>query len=182
MACDITLGRLEPCKSAIGGIDAIYFVNFGTMGDVTLGTNDEITDIAGTFSAFKYEVKSSGTSFEQTVNSSRDNGTTFWSQVVNLTLKGLSKEDNKEVKLLAYGRPHIVVEDRNGNAFIAGLVRGAELTGGTIVTGAAMGDLSGYTLNFTGEENQPANFIDGAVKGDPFAGITTGTATIVEGV
>ena len=42
-------------------------------------------------------------------------------------------------------RPHVAVEDYNGNVFIMGLENGAEVTGGTIVTGAAMADLSGYT-------------------------------------
>lgn len=181
MACDVTLGRLEGCKSFVGGIKAVYFINYGSMGAVTIGTSDEISDLAGTFSAYKYDIKGAGNNLEQQVVSSRDNGTTYWSQILNLQFKGLSKEDNKQVKLLAYGRPHIVVEDNNGNAMLVGLERGAEVTGGTIVTGVAMGDLSGYTLNFTGEEKLPANFINGAVAGDPFAGIITGVITIVEG-
>ena len=31
----------------------------------------------------------------------------------------------------------------------------ADVSGGTIVTGAAMGDLSGYTLTLTGMETKP---------------------------
>ena len=34
-----------------------------------------------------------------------------------------------------------------------------EVTGGTIVTGTAMGDMSGYTLTLTGMERTPANFL-----------------------
>ncbi len=40
-----------------------------------------------------------------------------------------------------------------------------EVTGGTIVTGAAMSDLSGYTITFTGMERKPAQFIDEATDG-----------------
>ena len=29
MACNITAGRLEGCKDSVGGLNAIYFVNFG---------------------------------------------------------------------------------------------------------------------------------------------------------
>jgi hypothetical protein len=43
-----------------------------------------------------------------------------------------------------------------------GLLNGSDVSGGTIVTGAAMGDLSGYTLTFTGMEKVPANFIEKA--------------------
>ena len=34
-----------------------------------------------------------------------------------------------------------------------------DVNGGTIVTGAAMGDMSGYTLTLQGMEKKPANFL-----------------------
>ena len=97
-----------------------------------------------------------------------------------MTLKKLTKEDHKEIKLLAYGRPHVVVEDYNGNAFLMGLDHGADVSGGTIVTGAAMGDLSGYTLTLSGMETKPANFLKNAAANDPFSGLTS-TVTVTEG-
>jgi len=179
MACLLTLGRKEPCKDVVGGIKSVYFVNFGDLGTVT-EVDDEITDLSGTFSAYKYEVKGSS-SFEQNITSSRENGTTFFEQTLNLTLHKLSKEDNKELKLLAYGRPHVAVVDYNGNVFLMGLNNGADISGGTIVTGAAMGDLSGYTLTLSGMEQKPANFVDAPTEADPFAGMASATVTIVAG-
>ena len=64
---------------------------------------------------------------------------------------------------MAYARPHVIVEDNNGNKFLMGLEYGAEVTGGTIATGAAMGDMSGYTLTFTAQEKIPANFVDATI-------------------
>ena len=179
MACDLTKGRAVPCKDVVGGIRAVYFVDYGDLGTITL-TNDEVTNISGTFTAYQYLVKGNS-SFEQTFNSSRENGTTFFTQTLNLTLTKLTKEDNKELKLLAYGRPYVVVQDYNGNAFMMGLNYGAEVTGGTIVTGAAMGDLSGYTLTMEAQEQLPANFINGATTANPFAGLAGATDTIVVG-
>ena len=179
MACDLTRGRKEPCKDVVGGLKAVYFTYFGDYGTVTQ-TDDEITDMDGTFTAYKYELKG-GSSFEQAITSSRENGTTFFDQTLNLTLKKLSKEDNKELKLLAYGRPHVAVEDYNGNVFVMGLEHGAEVTGGTIVTGAAMGDLSGYTLTLNAQELKPANFVDSPTAADPFDGMASATVTITEG-
>ena len=179
MACNLTLGRKEPCKDVVGGIRAVYFTDFGGYGTVTQ-TNDEITDLSGTFTAFKYELKGNS-SFEQTITASRENGTTFFEQTLNLTLKKLSKEDNKELKLLAYGRPHVAVEDYNGNVFVMGLEHGAEVTGGTIVTGAAMGDLSGYTLTLSAQELKPANFVSAPTSADPFDGMASATVTVTEG-
>jgi len=179
MSCTLSEGRKEPCKSVVGGIRKVYFTDFGGYGTVTQ-TNDEITDMSGTFTAFEYELKGNS-SFEQTITSSRENGTTFFEQTLNLTLKKLSKESNKELKLLAYGRPHVAVEDYNGNVFVMGLEHGAEVSGGTIVTGAAMGDLSGYTLTLTAQELLPANFVDSPTAADPYAGMGSATVTVTEG-
>ena len=179
MACDLSLGRKEPCKDVVGGIRAVYFTDFGDLGTVTK-TDDEITDLSGTFTAYKYEVKGNS-SFEQNITSSRENGTTFFEQTLNLTLHKLSKEDNKELKLLAYGRPHVAVEDYNGNVFLMGLEHGADVSGGTIVTGAAMGDLSGYTLTLSAMEVKPANFVASPTASDPYAGMASATVTVTVG-
>jgi len=161
MACDLANGRVEPCKDSIGGLDAIYFVNFGIEeSDVTYTSGtDEISDINGVTSLYKYELKGTN-SFEQTIQSSRENGTTFFEQVLSIELKKQDLATTKNVKLLAYGRPHIVVRNRAGQFKIAGLFRGMDMTAGTISDGVAMGDFNGYKLTFTGMENVPANFLD----------------------
>ena len=160
MAFDISLGRIEPCKDSLGGLKAVYFVNWGDMTGVTYdATNTDVIDaVAGNPDAYKYDLKGAST-FTQNVNSSRENGTTFFEQVLELTFKKLTVKDHKELKLMAYGRPNVIVEDNNGNFFLAGLDHGMDVTGGTIVTGGAFGDLSGYTLTLTGQEQVPANFI-----------------------
>jgi hypothetical protein len=161
MSCDITRGRKEVCKDSVGGLKAVYFVNYGEPTGITYDATDTdvITAVAGTPDAFKYELKGAST-FTQNINSSRENGTTFFEQVLELTFKKLTPKDNKELKLLSYGRPHVIVEDNNGNFFLFGLEHGMDVTGGTIVSGGAMGDLSGYTLTLTGMEKVPANFLD----------------------
>ncbi|WP_288983448.1 hypothetical protein [uncultured Flavobacterium sp.] len=175
MACDLSLGRLEPCKDSVGGLRAVYFVNHGDATGYTydVTNTDVITDVAGTPSAYKYELKGAST-FTQNLNSSRENGTTFYEQVLELTFKKLTIKDHKELKLMAYGLPQVIVEDNNGNFFYAGLKRGMDVTGGTIVTGGAMGDLSGYTLTLTGQEPVPANFIGDTLAGAGFT-VVSGT-------
>lgn len=161
MACDLSLGRIEPCKDSVGGLKNVYFVNYGHITGVTYnGTNTDVIDgVTGTsLNAYKYELKGTN-SLDQTITSSRENGTTFFEQNLKLQLKKLSAKDHKEIKLLSYGRPQVIVEDHNGNLFMCGLEYGMEVTGGTIVTGAAMGDLSGYTLDLKAMERVPANFI-----------------------
>ena len=174
MAYDLSLGRLESHKSFVGGLKAVYFINWGDATGYTYDVTDtdEITAVAGTPSAYKYELKGANT-FTQNVVTSREAGTTYYEQVLELTFKGLTVKTNKELKILAYGRPQVLVEDNNGNIFYAGLENGMDVTGGTVVTGGAMGDLNGYTLTLTGQEKVPANFLGATIIAAGF--------TVVEG-
>jgi hypothetical protein len=172
---DITAGRLDPDKNSVGGLKAVYFINDGDATGVTYdSTNtDAIDTVTGTPTAYKYDLKGAN-SFEQTVVSSRENGTTFYEQNIKLTLPKLTQKAHKELKLLTYGKPQVIVEDNNGNLFYCGLKRGMEVVGGTIVTGTALGDLSGYTLELKGEEPVAANFIDTTLTGAGFT-VVVGT-------
>jgi len=166
MPCEnISLGRLKPCKDSVGGIKAVYFINYEDITDLSFSSTD--TDVIETLgatgsevSAYKYDVHFAS-SLTQNIQASMENGTVAYEQVLELSMPRLSKEDNKEIKILAYGSPHVIVEDQNNNLFVAGLVNGMEVTAGTIVTGTAMSDMSGYTLTLTGMERQPANFCEG---------------------
>jgi hypothetical protein len=173
MACEIASGRIEKCKDSVGGLKAVYFINKGDMTGVTydVTNTDAISAVSGTPSAYKYELKGNS-SFEQAITSSRENGTTFFEQTLNLTLKKLSVIDHKQIKLLSYGNPQVVIEDNNGSLFLAGLEHGMEVSGGTIVTGAAMGDLSGYTLTLSGQEPVPANFLTTTLTAAGFTVVT----------
>jgi hypothetical protein len=170
MSCDIANGRLEACKDSVAGLDAIYIINYGDYNpdsDVTFdGTfEDLITDVQGVANLYKYELKGAN-SFDQAITSSRDNGTTYFEQTLAVTLKKQDVQTHKTIKLLAYGRPHIVVRNRNNQFFLAGFSRGMDVTAGSVANGTALGDLSGYTLTFTGMENVPANFIDCATEAE----------------
>ena len=181
MSCTLNAGRLTPCKDSLGGIKNLYLVDFG---DPTFAINesgsDEITDITGTFQYAKYEVKGDA-SMETTLTSSRENGTTFFEQNITANLRKLTKEDNKELKLMAYGRPHVLIQTRDDKFFWVGVENGCEVTGGTAVTGTALGDLQGYTLTLQAMERfYPNEFVTTTppTDADPFVGIG-GTATSV---
>ncbi len=159
MACAITSGRKVPCKSAFGGIKTVYFCNYGDA-TITLDSDKEVSGITmqGDTTFFQYDVKGNS-SLTTTITSSRDNGTTFYTQTLALTLPYLDNLTKNEVQLLATGRPQMIVEDYYGNKFFCGYENGMDLTGGTIVTGAAAGDLSGFTLTMEGMEEFAPYFI-----------------------
>lgn len=167
MACLITKGRKVACKSAFGGIKRVYFCNFRDASvtiDATPATANEITAITMVSDTvfMQYDVKGNS-SLETTITSSRDNGTTFYTQTLNLTLPYLDNLTKNQIQLLASGRPQMIVEDYYGNRFFCGIENGMDLTGGTIVTGAAAGDLSGFTLTMEGMEEFAPFFIKSTV-------------------
>ena len=157
MACSLTTGRKIPCKSAFGGIKEVLFADFGGLTGVTL-TNGVVTAIAGTVSWFSFDVKGNS-SLETAMTSSRDNGTTFYTQTINLTLTYLDALTQNELQLLALGRPYAAVVDYYGNTFLCGFENGMEATTGTSVTGAAAGDLSGFTMVLEGMEETAPYFV-----------------------
>lgn len=177
MSCDLANGRLEPCKDALGGLDAVYFINYGDLTTIAYdGTNTDVIDTADVTNLYKYELKGTN-SFEQVVNSSRENGTTFVEQTLSIQLKKKDATTLKSIKLLAYGRPHVVVRNRNNQFFLAGLEYGMELTTANLSEGVAMGDFNGSTLTLVGMEALPANLID--VVSETALATAFGSATIV---
>jgi hypothetical protein len=178
MACNLSAGRNEPCKESVGGLTGVYFLNY-TTASFTTNANGEITAFPSGSTVYYYDLKGNS-SYTETVNSSRDNGTTFFSQELVLNLKKLTNEMTTQLKLMAYGRPQIVVNTMSGDSLLIGKTQGADVTAGTIQTGAALGDLYGYSVTFTGMEQFPASFISGSTFGNPFASVTN-PPTIVYG-
>lgn len=161
MSCDLTAGRAELCKDQVGGLKAMYLINYQDVTSVTLDADLQVSAITGatTINAFKYELKGQN-NLEQTVTTSRDNGTTAVEQTLTAVLKSQNTTTHKELKMLSYGRPRVIVEDYNGNYFFMGEEHGCELTTMAISTGTSMADLSGYTLTLSAMERTPAPFMD----------------------
>ena len=117
MGCDITAGRIEQCKDSVSGLKAMYLINYDDLNSdstyVTYGAGDNIDEIidwapiddAAQLNIYKFELKSTTNSFTTAINSSRDNGTTFFEQTLVAALKRQDVVTHKNVKLLAYGRP-----------------------------------------------------------------------------
>ena len=163
MACDITRGRLIDCKDTIGGLKAIYIAKgyANNIEAVATIANTEMT--AGGFATwsssagsattvFKYDLIQNLSSLSVTINSDNANGTTFFTQALSVTLQKIDHDMTNELRLMAYSRSQIFVQDSNDNVFLLGVVGGCYVTGGTVITGVAKGDLNGYTIEWGAEE------------------------------
>jgi hypothetical protein len=163
MACTLSTGRTLPCKSAFGGIKSALFSDFGSITALQIDSSTkQVTTLTTSGNWYKYDVKGNS-SLETTVTSSRENGTTFYTQTLNLTLTYLDAKTQAELQEIAVARPYIIVEDYYGNYFLCGYENGCELTSGTTVTGAAAGDLSGFTITMEAMEETAPYFLDSTV-------------------
>lgn len=160
MACDITAGRKKPCKNSMGGLSKVYFINFvenafTVVNGVATAINPLVTEV------FEYEVTGDANNFNEALTPDRGAGTTVNTQTVTLALQKLTKEDNYQLNLLAYGYPIAVVKDRNNNYKIAGITEGVDFTV-TATTGAAKADFNGYNLTGTAMEAELAPMLNEA--------------------
>lgn len=160
--CDISKGKnLLSCKNAVSGLKAIYLANFDDYKYVTESTvsGHTLTDLGSLDEVFKFELKNSANTFQQDINSSRDNGTTFFNQVLNFTLTKLSGEMEFQVKMMAWGRPQVFVETNGGLIFLMGIEHGCEIAGNSQVQGT-MDSLNGYVMTATATEPAPIFYLD----------------------
>ena len=172
MACALTSGRTEPCKDAVGGIKAAYFIDY--VEDSFTVSGGEATAIdAGVTTTYEYELNSNNNTFVQTATSSKENGTTTYLQTLTLSLKKQTQASAEEIHLLMKSRPVIVVRDNMGNYQVMGISDGTVGTG-EIASGGAKEDFNGYTLTFTATEVEPAPFLDATTK-TAFIALISGT-------
>ena len=168
MACDfITKGKkATACMDSVGGVKNYYFALWGNYGiTVAAGEVSSLGSLAlGNNGIFKYEVTGNANSLTETLNPSMENMTAFVTQVASATFQGLNKDLQVQLSLLAKSRTLVFEEDYNGNIKLMGLTNGAYGSAGTSVTGAAKGDLSGYTIELTAEEKDYAPFLASAAK------------------
>ena len=160
--CPITAGRLlNNCKNQRGGVKNLYFANYDYYNFVISG--QQVTDLGSLTEVFKYEVKATTNALTETGTSSEDNGTYLVTQSLAVTLPKLAADLQAQVQLICQGRPFVFVEDYNGNIMLLGATNGT-MSNCTKATGAAGGDLSGFTLTITAEEGSLSPFLDSDAK------------------
>jgi len=166
MSCNLTKGRNITCRDTVGGIKAIYFVQYDEITSWSEGTGAEAGSLdtfdIGSNDIYKYTLKRGTASCTETLTGNSEAGTVFYTPSVNIKLHKLTKEDQNQVKLLASNRLVIFLElneiitATGHNVILAlGLENGMELNAGTNATGTAFGDMNGYDWTFDGMERNP---------------------------
>jgi hypothetical protein len=175
MSCEITRGFGKGCNDSIGGVKEIYFGNWSTIttAGITYDAGGSV-DALPTATIFKYVPHQNTANWVEETTASIETGSVFFTSTISLSLKGLSQVKQKELQSLAFGRWVIFVRDSNDNIWMIGTYEGCLMNGGNGSTGAAKGDLNGYTLTLVSEDKYRAPRLQDydEVPFDNFAGIT----------
>ena len=156
MACILASGIALGCKDSLGGIKEAYIGSFSALTTYTYDADDIIDTVTLGASFFTFAQRNEQGEFTQTGNHSVENGTNFWSQMVNLIFTKNDADNRNVLKVLAQSTLTIIVKDQNNLYWIIGQDNGADLIASTVGAGKAYGDLNGSTVSFEGKESAPA--------------------------
>lgn len=175
MPCLITTGRDIDCKNQLGGIRKVYLQNYVDIPAQTgfVGTGNTITEVTSgaDLSVYEFNLRPELSSFEVTINTDINNGTYYYLQKLTLVLQQPVATDIAEIQNLTYGRPNIWILDNDDKLTLFGARNGCDVSGGSFVSGTAMSDMKGITLEFTGRERQMCYFGAAGTAANPFSGI-----------
>jgi len=158
--CDLLNGGItKSCDNNTGGVSNIYLADHPLVSSYT-EANGEISAItmSGTASFYEFEFNRNTSSYTEDINIDLANGTTFFTQTVNLILSRREKTKREALEKLIAGQKElfIIVKDSNGLYWAFGKDQGAIVTSVTGGSGVNKADANNYTLVFTAEEAQSA--------------------------
>lgn len=155
MACAIVSGYTIDCRENVGGIDAVFFAEFGnvTIADAS-GVVTGITKAVGKkFFKFEIPTKSSAVASSNPVGSI-ENGTLFFEQTLDFPINKRDATTRNIVTTLAKNKLVVVTLGKDGTYRMLGKQFGMYLAASTGTSGAAAADAQGYMLKFEGSERE----------------------------
>lgn len=167
MACNSISAITYTCLQNAGGVKAIYITNFSNVTGTTANSIGTLTAIgmngSAKFQEFQFNRNTSSIEEEATIN--LENGTTFYTQTVNLVIPRREASKRDKILVLATGQPKlaVIVKDSNDAYWFVGLGNGAYLTSNKTGSGVKKDDANAYTLTIVGEEALLAPEVDSAI-------------------
>jgi len=157
MACALTQGYNLDCREGIGGLKEVYIIELANVSAITeaSGIVTGITKATGK-RFWKYSLVRETSSSTETITANTQNGTVYYAQQVQIILNKKQASVRNEVMLLAKNNLIIVAVENTGKAWLYGRVNGMTMDTGSLESGTAWGDRNGYTLPFTGQEEELA--------------------------
>ena len=158
MACLLTSGYTLGCRDNIGGIQEVYIGEYNANSlTYVLGQDNIIGTFSGaTVSFYTFEQEIETASFTENGEFSIENGTSFYTSTLTISLHKLEASLRNKILLLGQGKWRIIVKDQRGKYWLMGYQNPVRVSASTPGLGKAYGDMNGAIITFTGKEPVPA--------------------------
>ena len=155
--CTAITGIAKGCDNNIGGIVSIYLADKEDVTSVTDDGAGNVTAITmdGVAVFVAYNFRRNTGNFTEEASIDLVNGSTYYTQTINLMLHRREATKSQEIQLLAEGQRDLyaIVEDANGLFWV---FENMQLSAVGEGSRTAKADGSKYSLTFTGENAQLA--------------------------
>ena len=167
-SCAITSGYAIDCIEAVGGVEIVYLIENSNLYDAS--GNSTITAASGVVTAmnkvsgkrfWKFEVPRGTASTKNSITTSIENGTFFFTHEVSFPINSRSATIRNIVTTLAKNRLTFVTKE--GDTYrLFGKEFGLSLDNSEGSSGSSLADRNGYMLTFSSQEREdflvvPAN-------------------------
>lgn len=161
MACLIDAGLVRECEYFLAGISKVYVANYG---DITYGidsgsTVTAITSGTSAFYVFDVNPESASAASEMQVA----NGRRYFNQTVNFSNDSTSAAAIETLENLGLAKTTVIVETKGGASVVFGSDGGLDTNVLSFNTGAAAGDVAGFTVTLGGQGKKLELILDAGV-------------------
>lgn len=170
--CGPTSGLALPCKNFMPGIKRVYIASFftgSTIGEnLTYSADSNNVITAATLSTgffYTYDLTKEAGDVTEAINANATNGTTSYSETINIYLSQYSTAVRNKITVLAKSKLLMIVLDRNGQYWLHGTdgtgtspstSSGVDMMPSAGLTGKVYAsDQNGYNLVFNSTEKVP---------------------------
>jgi len=157
MSCNLSSGFSLGCRDSLGGLQKVFLATWDadTVYGFT-GSCNIIDSFTPPSSFYTFEQELETASFVQNGQFSTENATSFYEQILEITIQKLDACNREQIKVLGQGVWRVIILDQRGQYWLMGAQNPVRVTSATPQLGKAFGDLNGAVITFTGKEPEPA--------------------------
>lgn len=148
-----------------GGVKDVYIGNFTGSATFTYDSNGVVNSVTSASIFYKYEADIETAAFNETINVSRENGTTFYESTIAIKMFNNDANVRNLTKALAKAPLQVLIQDNGDNYWLMGTETAVRATEGSRGFGQAFGDFNGAMLTFNYKSTEPVPLVSGSLVG-----------------
>lgn len=148
-----------------GGVKNVYIATFTGSAVYTFDAEGVVNSYASGSTFYHFEADIETAAFNENINVSRENGTTFYESSVSIKMFNNDQKVRNLIKALGKAPLSILVEDNGGNYWLVGTETAARASEGSRGFGQAFGDFNGAMVTFSYKSPEPVPMVSGSLVG-----------------